>query len=119
MLDNIQSFSDNSRFNPEDCGAVHVRASYQEFLETSKNVNSLDNPLTGGLTAPVQLATDLCAAVSTYEGFPTHLPVRVMTWGLLAKAHAVHPPPYRPSWNRHICRSGRWIKEVGLRVSSS
>lgn len=98
MLGDTQSFSDNSRFNPENSGAVHVRASYREFLETSKNVNSLDNPLTGGLTAPLQLATDLRAAISTYEGFPTHLPVRVMTWGLLAKAHAVHPP--------HIDRPG-------------
>lgn len=46
----------------------------------------------------MQLATDLRAAVSVYQEFPTHLPVRVMTWGLLAKAHAVHPP--------HIDRPG-------------
>lgn len=46
----------------------------------------------------MQLATDLRAAVSAYDGFPTHIPVRVMTWGLLAKAHAVHAP--------HIDRPG-------------
>lgn len=71
---------------------VFVRASYREFLETPKNLNSLDNPLSGGVPAPVQLATDLRAAVSVYDKFPSHIPVRVMTWGLLAKADAVHPP---------------------------
>lgn len=50
------------------------------------------------MPAPVQLATDLRAATSVYDGFPTNLPMRVMTWGLLAKAHAVHPP--------HIDRPG-------------
>lgn len=50
------------------------------------------------MPAPVQLATDLQAAISVYEDFPTHVPVRVMTWGLLAKADAVHPP--------HIDRPG-------------
>lgn len=40
----------------------------------------------------MQLATDLRAAVSTYGEFPSNIPVRVMTWGLLAKADAVHPP---------------------------
>lgn len=71
---------------------MFVRASYREFLETSKNVNCLDNPLGGGVPSPVQLATDLRAAVSVYGEFPSNIPVRVMTWGLLAKANAVHPP---------------------------
>lgn len=77
---------------------MFVRASYREFLETPKNVNCLDNPLGGGVPSPVQLATDLRAAVSVYGEFPTNIPVRVMTWGLLAKADAVHPP--------HIDRPG-------------
>lgn len=71
---------------------MFVRASYREFLETPKNLNCLDNPLGGGVPAPVQLATDLRAAVSVYGDFPSNIPVRVMTWGLLAKADAVHPP---------------------------
>ena len=93
-----------------DAHAVHVRASYQEFLKTSKNVNSLDNPLAGGLAAPTQLATDLRAAVSQYDDFPTNMPMRVMNWGILAKSHAVHPP--------HIDRPGTctWVAiEAGLK----
>lgn len=90
--------TDNSRWHPKDGTNLHVRASYREFLETPKNINSLDNPLSGGVPAPVQLATDLRAAVSVYQGFPSHIPVRVMSWGLLAKADAVHPP--------HIDRPG-------------
>lgn len=46
----------------------------------------------------MQLATDLRAAIPLYDKFPSHLPVRVMAWGLLAKADAVHPP--------HIDRPG-------------
>ena len=68
-----------------------MRASFREFLQTSKNVNSLDNPLSGGVPAPIQLATDLRAAVSAYDEFPTNIPVRIMNWGLLAKANTVHP----------------------------
>lgn len=75
-----------------------MQASYRDFLETSRNVNCLDNPLAGGVPAPVQLATDLRAAVSLYQDFPSHIPVRLMTWGLLAKADAVHHP--------HIDRPG-------------
>lgn len=87
-----------------------MRASFREFLETSKNVNSLDNPLSGGVPAPIQLATDLRAAVSAYDGFPTNIPVRIMNWGLLAKADAVHPP--------HVDRPGTctWVAiEDGLK----
>ena len=68
-----------------------MRASFREFLQTFKNVNSLDNPLSGGVPAPIQLATDLRAAVSAYDEFPTNIPVQIMNWGLLAKADAVHP----------------------------
>lgn len=50
-------FLDNSRHNPCSTGAVFVLASYREFLDTPKNMNSLDNPLGGGVPAPVQLAT--------------------------------------------------------------
>ncbi|KAE9395469.1 hypothetical protein BT96DRAFT_942381 [Gymnopus androsaceus JB14] len=60
--------------------------------QTSKNVNSLDNPLSGGVPAPIQLATDLRAAVSVYKEFPSNIPVQIMNWGLLAKANAVHLP---------------------------
>ena len=87
-----------------------MRASFQEFLQTSKNVNSLDNPLSGGVPAPIQLATDLCAAVSAYDEFPTNIPVQIMNWGLLAKADAVHPP--------HVDRPGTctWVAiEDGLK----
>lgn len=43
------SFSiDNSRYDSDEIDAVFVRASYREFLETPKNLNCLDNPLTGG-----------------------------------------------------------------------
>lgn len=98
MMWNIYSSLDNSRLDPNNTDTLHVCASYREFLETPKSINSLDNPLSGGVPAPVQLATDLRAAVSFYQGFPSHIPVRVMTWGLLAKADAVHPP--------HIDRPG-------------
>jgi hypothetical protein len=87
-----------------------VQASYREFFATSKCLNSLDNPLSGGAPAPTQLATDLRAAVSVYDGFPVEIPVRVMNWGLLAKAHAVHAP--------HADRSGTctWVAiEDGLK----
>jgi hypothetical protein len=83
---------DNSKFDPDDPSAVFVNASYREFFETSKCLNSLDNPLSGTSPAPSQLATDLFAASSKYENFPRDLPVHVMNWGLLAKANAVHPP---------------------------
>lgn len=83
---------------------MFVSASFREFLETPKNMNSLDNPLAGGVPAPVQLATDLRAAVSAYDGFPTHIPIRVMTWGLLAKTDAVHPAHIdRPGTSTFIC----------------
>jgi len=101
---------DNSRYDPDDAFAVHVLASYREFLQTSKNVNSLDNPLAGGSAAPPQLATDMRAAVLEYDSFPTSMPMRIMSWGLLAKAHAVHPP--------HIDRPGTctWVAiEDGLK----
>lgn len=101
---------DNSRYDPENTDKLFVRASFREFIQTSRNVNSLDNPLSGGAPAPVQLATDLRAAISAYEPFPTSVPVRVMNWGLLAKAHAVHPP--------HIDRPGTctWVAiEDGLK----
>lgn len=87
-----------------------MQASYREFLQTSRNLNSLDNSLSGGVPAPVQVATDLRAAVAAYDDFPTNIPVRVMTWGLLAKAHAVHPS--------HIDRPGTctWVAvEEGLK----
>lgn len=88
-----------------------MRASYREFLQTRKNVNALDNPLSRGVPAPVQLATDLRAANSVYEGFPTHLPMRVMTWGLLAKAHAVHPPHIdRPGTATYIAQEDGYKK---------
>lgn len=73
-------------------------------------MNSLDNPLACGVLAPAQLATDLRAAVPLYDGFPSQIPVRVMSWGLLAKTDAVHPP--------HIDRPGTctWIAvEDGLK----
>lgn len=94
----LRCLLDNSRYDPHKSDAVFVRASYREFLETPKNMNSLDNPLSGGVPAPVQLATDLRAAVALYATFPSDLPLRVMSWGLLAKADAVHPP--------HIDRPG-------------
>jgi hypothetical protein len=83
---------DNSKYTADDASAVFVKATYREFFQTTKNVNSLDNPLSGGVAAPTQLATDLRAALELFPGFPTNLPVRTMNWGLLAKAHAVHPP---------------------------
>lgn len=55
-------------------------------------MNCLDNKLSGGLPAPVQLATDLRAANATYESFPVNIPIQAMNWGLLAKADAVHHP---------------------------
>lgn len=105
-IDNL----DNSRYDPTKHDALFVQASYRKFLQTSRNVNSLDNPLSGGVPAPVQVATDLRAAVSAYDDFPTHIPVRIMTWGLLAKAHAVHPTHTdRPG-------TGTWIAvEEGLK----
>ena len=102
--------SDNSRYDPQNAHAVHVQASYRDFLRTSKNINSLDNPLAGGIAAPSQLATDLRAAVSQYDDFPATMPMRIMSWGLLAKANAVHPP--------HIDRPGTctWVAiEDGLK----
>ena len=44
-------------------------------METSKCINSLDNPLSGGAPVPIQLATDLRAAAEEYEEFPAELPV--------------------------------------------
>ena len=85
-------------------------ASYQEFFKTAKALNSLDNPLSGGAPAPTQLATDLHAAISVYGEFPSHIPVRIMNWGLLAKADAVH--------SSHIDHSGTctWVAiEDGLK----
>ena len=61
-------------------------------METSKCINSLNNPLSGGDPAPIQLATDLRAPAEEYEEFPAELPVRIMNWGLLAKSNAVHGP---------------------------
>ena len=47
-------------------------------METSKCINSLNNPLSGGAPVPIQLATDLRAAAEEYEEFPAELPVRIM-----------------------------------------
>lgn len=82
---------DNSRYNPKNPGAVHVLASFREFLASDKNLNSLDNTLSGELPAPHQLATDLRAAVGVYNDFPTCLLVNTFSWGLLAKRDAIHP----------------------------
>ena len=106
----LNYFTDNTKYNPGDPNAVHVRASYRDFFSTTKCLNSLDNPSSGVAPAPSQLATDLRAAVETYTDFPDSLPVRTMNWGLLAKSNAVHPP--------HVDRAGTctWVAiEDGLK----
>ncbi|KAF5361225.1 hypothetical protein D9757_013232 [Collybiopsis confluens] len=91
-VDEPRIMHDFSKYDPDNANAVFVYASYREFFQASKCLNSLDNPLSGGLPVPVQLSTDLRAAVTEYEQFPPDVPVRIMNWGLLAKENAVHPP---------------------------
>ncbi|KAF5343519.1 hypothetical protein D9757_014940 [Collybiopsis confluens] len=91
-VDEPRIMHDFSKYDPDNANAVFVYASYREFFQASKCLNSLDNPLSGGLPVPVQLSTDLRAAVTQYEQFLPDVPVRIMNWGLLAKENAVHPP---------------------------
>ncbi|KIK51249.1 hypothetical protein GYMLUDRAFT_64930 [Collybiopsis luxurians FD-317 M1] len=83
---------DKSKYEEDKTEAVLTQASYEGFLLTDKIVNSLDNPLGGGVPALLQLATDICVAAYQYSNFPTDTYVQLMTWGLLAKANAVHEP---------------------------
>ncbi|KAF5340924.1 hypothetical protein D9757_014937 [Collybiopsis confluens] len=101
---NIQLFTlDASKFNEDDTDAVFSRATYEDFLSTNKIINSLHNPMGGDVPALPQLATDLRAASTIFPGFLTDSYVHLMTWGLLAKANAIHDP--------HVDRTGMcsWI----------
>ncbi|KAF5344299.1 hypothetical protein D9757_015377 [Collybiopsis confluens] len=94
---------DASKFNEDDTDAVFSRATYEDFLSTNKIINSLHNPMGGDVPALPQLATDLRAASMIFPGFLTDSYVHLMTWGLLAKANAIHDP--------HVDRTGMcsWI----------
>ncbi|KAE9389210.1 hypothetical protein BT96DRAFT_1070903 [Gymnopus androsaceus JB14] len=109
-VDELREMHDNSRYDPKNAGSVFVLASYREFLQTSKNVNSLDNPLSGGTSAPTQLATDLRAADLGVWRIPQSHPSANHELGLLAKSDAVHLP--------HVDRAGTgtWVAiEDGLK----
>ena len=86
------TFLDESKYDEANANAVLACTTYQEFLQSNKIVNSLDNPLGGAVPALPQLATDLRAATHEYPGFTCDTFVRLMNWGLLAKADAVHRP---------------------------
>ncbi|KIK58436.1 hypothetical protein GYMLUDRAFT_60717 [Collybiopsis luxurians FD-317 M1] len=89
LMSNLVS-SYNTKYDPDKPSAVFIEASYWDFFETSKSINSLNNLLSRWVPAPTQLATDLHAAIPQYQDFPVELPVRVMNWSLPAKVNAVH-----------------------------
>ncbi|KIK53894.1 hypothetical protein GYMLUDRAFT_63462 [Collybiopsis luxurians FD-317 M1] len=90
FMTQFSTLYNNTKYDPDKPSAVFIEASYWDFFEMSKSINSLDNLLCGGVPAPTQLATDLCAAAPQYKDFPVELPVQVMNWCLLAKVNVVH-----------------------------
>lgn len=101
---------DESCYDPDDANAVLRRGTYSNFLASDKILNSLDNPIGRGMLSVPQISTDLRAADYEFPGFTSETFVRLMNWGLLAKANAVHRP--------HVDRTGMctWVLiEDGLK----